>query len=160
MDYEHFTFKLQDALQNASVLAQKNDHSEIGLEHLLLALLAQEDGIVPPVIERIGVNAASLSKQLEERLNDYPKVTGNTQMRLSDEVQKILAKAETHMAKLKDQYLSTEHILLAMTESDGKTGQLLQANGITGKAVLEALKSVRGNVQIDSQDPYGCRPPR
>ncbi len=153
MDYEHFTFKLQDALQNASVLAQKNDHSEIGLEHLLLALLAQEDGIVPPVIERIGGNAASLAKQLEERLKEYPKVTGNTQMRLSNEAQKVLAKAETHMAKLKDQYLSTEHILLAMTESDGKTGQLLQANGITGKAVLEALKSVRGNVQIDSQDP-------
>ena len=153
MDYEHFTFKLQDALQNASALAQKNDHSEIGLEHLLLALLAQEDGIVPPVIERIGGNVASLAKQLEERLKEYPKVTGNTQMRLSNEAQKVLAKAETHMAALKDQYLSTEHVLLAMTESSGRMGELLQSNGITSKTVLEALKSVRGNVQIDSQDP-------
>ena len=153
MDYEKFTLKTQDALQEASALAQKNDHSEIGLEHLLTAMLTQEDGIVPPVVERIGVSPDSLLHQTAERLSTYPKVTGNTQMHLSSEAQKTLAKAEIQMSKLKDSYLSTEHILLAMTESESAAGELLRKNGITYEAVLEALKSVRGNAQVDSQDP-------
>ena len=153
MDYEKFTLKTQDALQEASALAQKNDHSEIGLEHLLTAMLTQEDGIVPPVVERIGVSPDSLLHQTADLLSTYPKVTGNTQMHLSSEAQKTLAKAETQMSKLKDSYLSTEHILLAMTESESAAGELLRKNGITYEAVLEALKSVRGNAQVDSQDP-------
>lgn len=153
MDYEHFTLKTQDALQNASALAQKNDHSEIGLEHLLSSLLSQQDGIVPPIVERVGVNVQSLQKQVDDLLGSYPKVTGNTQMRLSDGVQKVLAKAENEMSKLKDLYLSCEHLLLAMTKSDSATGDLLRKNGITYEAVLESLKSVRGNQSVDSQDP-------
>ena len=153
MDYEHFTLKMQEALQAASALAQKNDHSEIGLEHLLSSLLSQQDGIVPPIVERVGVNVQSLQKQVDDLLGSYPKVTGNTQMRLSDGVQKVLAKAENEMSKLKDQYLSCEHLLLAMTKSDSATGDLLRKNGITYEAVLESLKSVRGNQSVDSQDP-------
>lgn len=153
MDYEHFTLKTQDALQNASALAQKNDHSEIGLEHILSALLSQQDGIVVPIIERVGVNVQSLQKQVDDLLDEYPKVTGNAQMSLSNEAQKVLAKAENEMAKLKDQYLSCEHILLSMTKSDSRVGELLNKNGLTYDAVLEALKSVRGNQTVDSQDP-------
>ncbi|MBQ1629194.1 MAG: AAA family ATPase, partial [Treponema sp.] len=153
MDYEHFTLKMQDALQNASALAQKNDHSEIGLEHLLYALLDQQDGIVPPVIERIGVELSRLKSDVQELLSSYPKVTGNTQMRLSNEAEKVLAKAENEMSKFKDQYLSCEHLLLSMTKSTGRIADLLKRNGITYEAVLEALKSVRGNQTIDSQDP-------
>lgn len=153
MDYEHFTLKTQDALQNASALAQKNDHSEIGLEHLLSALLSQQDGIVVPVIERIGVDVQNLQKQVDDLLDTYPKVTGNAQMTLSNEAQKVLAKAENEMSKLKDQYLSCEHILLSMTKSDSRVGELLNRNGLTYDAVLEAIKSVRGNQTVDSQDP-------
>ena len=153
MDYEHFTLKMQDALQNASALAQKNDHSEIGLEHLLYTLLDQQDGIVPPVIERIGADLSRLKSEVQELLSSYPKVTGNTQMRLSSEAEKVLAKAENEMSKFKDQYLSCEHLLLSMTKSDGRVTELLKRNGITYEAVLEALKSVRGNQTIDSQDP-------
>ena len=153
MDYEHFTLKTQDALQDASALAQKNDHSEIGLEHLLSALLNQKDGIVVPIIERVGVNVQSLQKQVDELLAEYPKVTGNAQMTLSNDAQKVLAKAENEMAKLKDQYLSCEHILLSMTKSDSRVGELLNKNGLTYDSVLEALKSVRGNQTVDSQDP-------
>lgn len=153
MDYEQFTLKTQDALQNASALAQKNDHSEIGLEHLLSSLLSQQDGIVPPIVERVGVNVQSLQKQVDDLLSSYPKVTGNTQMRLSDAVQKVLAKAESEMSKLRDQYLSCEHLLLAMTKSDSAAGDVLRKNGITYETVLEAVKSVRGNQSVDSQDP-------
>lgn len=153
MDYEHFTLKTQDALQDASALAQKNDHSEIGLEHLLSALLNQKDGIVVPIIERVGVNVQALQRQVDELLAEYPKVTGNAQMTLSNDAQKVLAKAENEMSKLKDQYLSCEHILLSMTKSDSRVGELLNKNGLTYDSVLEALKSVRGNQTVDSQDP-------
>ena len=153
MDYEHFTLKTQDALQSASALAQQNDHSEIGCEHLLLALLQQKDGVVPPLAERIGVSVQSLIQDTNELLESYPTVSGNTQMTLSNEAQKILAKAEKEMADLHDQYLSTEHILLAMSKSDGRTGSLLRKHGITHDAILKALKEIRGNQRVNSQDP-------
>lgn len=153
MNYEQFTIKTQEAIQDASSIAQKNDHSEIGLEHLLLALLNQKDGIIVPIVERIGANVQSLKAQVQELLSRYPKVTGNAQMNFSNDAQKVLAKAENEMGKLKDQYLSCEHILLSMTKSDSRVGELLQKNGITYDSVMEALKSVRGNQTVDSQDP-------
>ena len=153
MNYEQFTLKTQDALQSASALAQQNDHSEIGLPHLLVAMLEQKDGITVPVIERIGVQKENLLEAANNLLSTYPKVTGNVQMQLSGEAQKVLAKAEKEMSALKDQFLSVEHILLAMSQSDGRTGELLRQYGISRETILEALKSVRGNQKVDSQDP-------
>ena len=153
MDYEHFTLKTQDALQAASALAQQNDHSEIGAEHLLAALLQQKDGVIPPLVERIGVSVEQLLQETRQLLESYPTVSGNTQITLSNEAQKILAKAEKEMSDLHDQYLSTEHIFLAMSKSDGQTGNLLRKNGIDHTAVLNALKEVRGNQRVNSQDP-------
>jgi len=153
MDYEHFTLKTQDALQQASALAQQRDHGEIGLEHILDALLRQKDGIVPPLVERIGVQVQNIIRENEQLLSAYPSVSGNVQMSLSGAAQKVLAKSEKEMSGLHDQYLSTEHILLAMTESDAPAGEMLRKNGITHTAVLGALKAVRGNQQVNSQDP-------
>ena len=153
MNYEQFTLKTQDALQEASALAQQNDHSEIGLPHLLVAMLEQKDGITVPIIERIGVQKEALLEAAKNLLQTYPRVTGNVQMQLSGEAQKVLAKAEKEMSALKDQFLSVEHILLAMAQSDGRTGELLRQYGITKETILEALKSVRGNQKVDSNDP-------
>lgn len=153
MDYEQFTLKTQDALQQASALAQQKDHSEIGLEHILDALLKQKDGIVPPLVERIGVQVQHLIQENEQLLATYPSVSGNVQMTLSGEAQKVIAKAEKEMADLHDQYLSTEHILLAMSLSSGRVGDMLRKSGISHNAVLDALKAVRGNQQVNSQDP-------
>ncbi len=153
MNYDQFTLKTQDALQSASALAQQNDHSEIGLPHILVAMLEQKEGITLPIIERIGVQAGDLLSAAKNLMNGYPTVRGNVQMQLSGEAQKVLAKAEKEMADLKDQFLSVEHILLAMAESDGKTGDMLRTYGITRQTILEALKSVRGNQRVDSQDP-------
>ena len=153
MNYEQFTLKTQDALQEASSLAQQNDHSEIGLPHLLVAMLEQKDGITSPIVERIGVQKEALLEAARNLLNTYPKVTGNVQMQLSGEAQKVLSKAEKEMAALKDQFLSVEHILLAMAQSDSRTGELLKQYGITKETILEALKSVRGNQKVDKNDP-------
>ncbi|MBO5607401.1 MAG: ATP-dependent chaperone ClpB [Treponema sp.] len=153
MNYDQMTLKTQDALQEASALAQRSDHSEVGLEHLLYALLSQKDGTIPPLVERIGLNVNTLLSKVKSMLDSLPSVRGNVQMTLSSETQKVLAKAEGEMSFLKDQYLSTEHLFLAMTESDGAVGNLLRENGCTHKVCLEALKAVRGNQTIDSNDP-------
>ncbi len=153
MNYDQFTIKTQEAIQDAASLAQKNDHGEIGLEHLLSALLNQQDGIVVPIVEHIGVGSVSLKNQVENLLSQYPKVTGNAQVRFSSETEKTIAKAESEMSKLKDKFLSCEHILLSMAKSDGRVGELLCKNGITYESVMESLKSVRGNQTVDSQDP-------
>ncbi|MCR5614403.1 ATP-dependent chaperone ClpB [Treponema sp.] len=153
MNYDKFTIKAQEALQEASSLAQKNDHSEIAPIHILLSLLTQQDGIVPPIVECVGVNANNLERQAKDILSSLPRVTGNTQMSLSSQGQKILAKAESEMEFLKDEFLSCEHILLALTESSSEAGELLKKNGITRNEVLKALKTVRGNSKVDSQDP-------
>lgn len=153
MNYEQFTLKTQDALQNSSAIAQQNDHSEIGLEHLLISLIEQKNGLVKPVLERIGVNVSDLLQNVKNLLDSYPKVKGNVQMNLSSASQRVLAKAEKEMSDLKDKFLSTEHILLAMSQSEDRVGDLLRKNGVTKQSILESLKAVRGNQSVDSQDP-------
>ena len=153
MNYENFTIKTQEAIQEASSIALKNDCSEIGGEHVLQALIEQKDGLVAPIIERIGVSINELLAKVKAAVDSYPKVNGNANVYFSNEMQKTLAKAEQEMSALHDQYLSTDHILLAMTESDGNCGKLLQSFGINHNNVLEAIKSVRGNQTVDSQDP-------
>ena len=153
MNYENFTIKTQEALQEASSIANKNDNSEIGTEHVLQALLEQQDGLIAPVVERVGVPSIELTKKVRVIVAANPKVSGAAQVYFSSSMQKVLAKAENEMNALHDQYLSTEHILLAMTEADDRTGDLLRKCGINHKAVFEALKSVRGNQTVDSNDP-------
>ena len=153
MNYENFTIKVQEALQESSSIANKNDNAEISPEHLLEALLEQQDGLIVPVVERIGVNANELNTRVKDLIKSNPKVSGAVQVYFSSDLQKILANAEKEMSALKDQYLSTEHLLLAMSEASCQAGDLLRKCGITDKAIIDALKAVRGNQTVDSQDP-------
>jgi len=153
MGFENFTIKSQEAIQEASSIALRNDSSEIGAEHVLQALLEQQDGLVSPIVDRIGVSSSELLKKTKDIISQNPKVKGAAQVYFSNEMQKIIANAETEMTNMHDQYVSTEHILLAMSESDGKGGDFLRKCGINRKTIVEALKSVRGNQTVDSQDP-------
>ena len=153
MNYEKFTIKAQEALQEASSIASKNDHSEITTLHMLISLLQQKDGIVSPIVENIGVNVSQLTKKAQEELKAIPKVTGNNQLTLSSMLAKVLSKAENEMAALKDEYLSCEHILLALSENQDTAGNLLSKSGITKGKILQSLQTVRGNNRVDSQDP-------
>ncbi len=153
MDQDKMTIKAFDALQEASSLARQNDHAEIANEHILVAMLEQKDGIVPPLVERIGMSASALASQARILLERIPRVSGNANLFLSNMAQRTLANAEKEMSRLKDDYVSTEHFLLAMTQNTDSVASLLKENGITGDAILQALKSIRGNSKIDSQDP-------
>ena len=153
MNYENFTIKTQQAIQDASSIANKNDNSEIGTAHILQALLEQEDGLIVPIVERIGVPSTELLKKIKDIIHTYPKVSGAAQVYLSSDAQKVLAKAENEMSALHDQFLSTEHLLLAMTVVQNSVSDVLSRCGINHEAIIEALKSVRGNQTVDSQDP-------
>ncbi|MDR2659632.1 MAG: ATP-dependent chaperone ClpB [Spirochaetaceae bacterium] len=154
MNYDKFTIKAQEALNEASTLAQKSDHAQIEGEHLLLALIEQKDGIVPPLLERIGVNPNTLAEECRTRIAALPKVYGDAaQVYLSPGLSKTLAKAENEAAGLKDDFVSTEHLLLALAASDGGAGELLKKNGVNRQAILAALKAVRGNARVNDQNP-------
>jgi ATP-dependent Clp protease ATP-binding subunit ClpB len=154
MDYEKLTIKAQEALNEASSIAQKEDHSQIETEHLLLALLRQEDGIVSPIVERIGADPAALVKAAGALCAGLPKIYGEAaQVFFSSGAAKILAKAEAEAASLKDEFVSAEHILIAIAAGEGKASELLKKAGVTKNAILGALKQVRGNTRVTDQTP-------
>lgn len=156
MNFDQMTLKTQDAIQEANSLANQKDHSQIGCEHLLFAMLNQEDSIIPPLVERIGIKPSVLISELNSLLDSYPQVTGSgAQISLSSDAQKVLAKAEKEMNDMKDMYLSTEHLFLAMTENEGRVGDVLRKLGATKTKTMDALKIVRGNNRVDSNDPEG-----
>ncbi|MDR1220882.1 MAG: ATP-dependent chaperone ClpB [Treponema sp.] len=158
MNYDKLTIKAQDALNEASVIAQKGDHAQIEIEHILLALLAQEGGVAAPIIERIGANVQQLIADTSELVKKNPKIYGEAaQLYLSSAAGKVVAKAEAEAETLKDEFVSTEHLLLAISASGSasgaKAGELLVRAGVTKNAILEALRAVRGNTRVTDQSP-------
>ncbi|MBP5793430.1 MAG: type VI secretion system ATPase TssH, partial [Spirochaetaceae bacterium] len=108
MNYEQYTIKAQEALRSATILAQQEDHSEVGTAHILSAILEQADGIIPPLFERIGVPIKRIQAEAKELVSQTPKMHGNVQISISPEAAKVLAKAEKEAAQLKDEYLAVE----------------------------------------------------
>ena len=133
MDYEKLTIKAQEALNEASAIAQRNDHAQVEVEHLLLALLNQEDGIVAPIIERIVADPAGVKAGAEALIAGTPKIYGEAaQLYFSSAASKVLAKAEAEAGALKDEFVSTEHILIAIAAGEGKAAELLKKAGVKG----------------------------
>ena len=154
MNYEKFTIKAQEALGEAASIAQKNDHSQIESEHLLLALLQQENGIAAPIIKQIGADVNRLISETQALVRGTPKIFGEAaQVFYSPALSKILAKAELEASSLKDEYVSTEHILLAMSAAEGRAADLLKNSGVNKNAILSALKQVRGKARVTDQNP-------
>jgi ATP-dependent Clp protease ATP-binding subunit ClpB len=154
MRYDKLTLKAQEALQEADSLAHSFNHSALDSEHLLLALLEQKDGIIPPLLERIGADPAEFSGAVRKSLSQKPKVYGDAaQLTMAPRLAKVLNKAEQEADGLKDEFTSTEHLLLALMDSSGEAGDLLKARGVTRDAALGALRAVRGNQRVTDQNP-------
>jgi ATP-dependent Clp protease ATP-binding subunit ClpB len=155
IDPNRFTRKTGEALQAAQALARERNHSQVTPEHLLAALVSQPEGVVLPVLERLGVSAKTVRDRVDEALGNLPQVYGQTaqQAQLSQDAYGVLEGADQERTKLDDDYLSTEHILLAMAEVTGGVGDLLRGLGVTRDAVLDALKDVRGSHRVTSENP-------
>jgi ATP-dependent Clp protease ATP-binding subunit ClpB len=152
---DRFTRKTAEALGAAQAGAREQGNTEVTSEHVLRALVAAPEGIVSGVLERIGVVPGQLLARLDEILAARPRVSGTTvrEASLAAEAFRVLEAADAQRASLDDEYLSTEHLLLAMTEVVGGVGDLLRGVGVTHDAVLEALKAVRGSHRVTSDNP-------
>jgi len=156
MRIDRFTAKMQEALQESQTLASGFQQQEITAEHLLLALLRQPDGLARPILEQLHVDVQSIENQLEAALVQRPKVTGGAvDQYLGNELRSLLNEAEAEMSRLKDEYVSVEHVLLALAESKAKAGDILRAAGATHAKFMQALQAVRGSQRVTDQNPEG-----
>ncbi len=158
--WDKFTIKAQEAIQQATDLASQNGNPEVLPTHMLAALLQDREGIVVPVLTKLGVNPDALAAQAAERIGRLPKVSGGgaVQPHLSAAGQKVLDQTFKEAEKFKDEYVSTEHLLLAMSQEKDKGNgpyQLLVPAGATHDAILKALTSIRGSQRVTDQNPEG-----
>jgi ATP-dependent Clp protease ATP-binding subunit ClpB len=156
MNIDKLTLKAQEALQSAKGVAEQRSHQQIDVEHLLYALLMQKEGIVIPIIQKLGANPNLIASQLEVELNRIPKVTGAGvgQVYLSSRLNEILNAAWKEAERLTDEYISTEHLLIAIADERGGTSsQILQRNGVTKDAIFKVLQEIRGSHRVTDQNP-------
>ena len=154
MRLEKFTFKSQDAIQEAQRLAESRGHQNMEVEHLLKALVEQEGGLVPMILERLGVNNKLVASDIEEFLEKIPSVSGTGfQVYLSPNLKQVLERAMRLAAEMKDEYVSTEHLLLAILESDTPAGRILRKRGVTRDNVMEVIKQIRKGQRVTDQNP-------
>ncbi len=144
MRLDRYTIKAQEALQAAQRSAETLASAQLEPEHLLDALVAQEDGLVAPLLKKLGVSTASIRSELDRHLSSQPKVDG-TQISLSPKLDAIFRQAAKEADQFKDEYLSTEHLLLALAASDGFAGKLLRSQGADRADILKVLASIRGS---------------
>jgi ATP-dependent Clp protease ATP-binding subunit ClpB len=155
--WDKFTLKSQEAIQRASSLANENGQPEVLPIHLLMALVDDREGIIVPLLQKIGVPTEQLVSSARQVIDKLPKVSGATsEPGLSSSMQKILNDAAKEAQDFKDEYVSTEHLLLALAQNKKDPAQMLLASlGATRDAILQALTSVRGNQRVTDQNPEG-----
>jgi len=153
--WDKFTVKAQEAVQRASQLASEHGNPELLPLHLLAALLEDKEGIVPPVLEKIGIGPQAVLSEVYVALERLPKVSGEAaQSNLSNEANKLLDQAFKEASNFKDEYVSTEHLLLAITHLKRDAAQqILARHGATYDAILKALTAVRGSQKVTDQNP-------
>jgi ATP-dependent Clp protease ATP-binding subunit ClpB len=149
MQLERLTLKTQEALAAAQRLAQQHGHAQVEPEHLAVALLDQEGGLAVSLLQRIGVNHAAVRSELEKRLGYFSTVHGATQVGLARETQEALEAAQAEADKMKDAYVSTEHVLMGLAANKAWLGNLLRQNGVTRDAVFAVLKDIRGSQRAE-----------
>src|SRR5688572_13156721 len=152
MRFDKFTLKAQEAVMRAQEFAQQRDHSEILPLHLLAALLAEKEGVVLPLLQKIGADVGHIGSTISLQLDALPRATG-TQTGMARSTQDVFNQAQKEADRLKDDYVSTEHLLLGLTKATSETHALLSAEGVTHDNILAALKDIRGGQRVTDQNP-------
>ena len=150
-----FTEKSQEAVVRAQQMAEELNHSQVEPEHLFAALLQQDEGLVPQILQRVGSNPRDLLQQVQAELDRAPKVSGSgVQVGISPRLRKVLVRAHDEIQQFRDEYVSAEHLLLALIEvGGGAVERILRQAGVTREALLQALTQVRGSQRVTSQNP-------
>ena len=156
MRFDRFTLKAQEAVQEAQNIVLENNQQQLDVEHLMLALLKQSEGVVPSIIQKLGANPAAIKKAVFDEIQNRPQVSGSGagQLYLTPRLNQVIDAAFDQMEKLQDQYVSTEHLLLAISgESEGAASIILRDEGITRDAILKVLVDIRGSQRVTDQTP-------
>src|ERR1041385_5743254 len=152
--FDKLTLKGQEALQAAQSHAQEKNNPQVAPEHLLWALIEQKDGVVLPVLQKLGVNVQTIAHQMADAVAKLPKVQGQAELYISPALNKILEDALKEADQFKDEYVSTEHLLIALSTAKGEAvARILQSHGATKDAILKVLVSIRGTQKITDQNP-------
>ena len=152
--FEKMTVKAQEAVQNAQEVAARHENQQIEPIHLLAALVSQTDGVVPSLLTRLGARSETLSQEIEKEIGRLPKVQGFGQQHMGRPLNAVLERAFKEADSFKDEYVSTEHLFLAIAAQDrDPAGQLLKRHGASHEAILQALTGVRGTQRVTSQNP-------
>jgi ATP-dependent Clp protease ATP-binding subunit ClpB len=157
MDFNRFTEKLQEAVRAAQSIAIQHGNQQLDTEHLLLALLDQQGGLAPSILNKADIRVDALRTRVQQEVDRLPKVSGAAggpdQVYVTNRVTKLLTQAEEEAKRLKDDYVSVEHVLLAATDDSGATGKLFREFGITRERLMRALQEVRGSQRVTTQNP-------
>ncbi|VYU24652.1 ATP-dependent chaperone ClpB [Clostridium tertium] len=161
MNIDKMTLRVQEALNNASLIAVKFNHQQVELIHLFTALVEQEDGLIPNIFTKMGVSVKGINDDLNRVLGNMPKVLGeganSSGVYATRQIEEVLVKAEDIAKKFEDSYISVEHLMLAIIDVDknGEVKTILNKYNINKKTFMEVLKEVRGNQRVETQDPEG-----
>src|SRR6266545_1760771 len=160
MDPNRMTEKAQEAVRQAQSLAQRHGHQQIDAEHLAVALLSQDGGVAPRAVEKAGGHPATLRQGLQKALERMPRVSGPGapagQVYIAPRVNDVFTAAETEAKNMKDEFVSVEHLLLALAGvKDGAVADAFRAAGLTRDKLLEGVAAVRGGQRVTSQTPEG-----
>ena len=154
INYNKMTIKAQEALQETVQLAEKLSHQMLQVEHLTYAVISQQDGLLRPLLQKLGVNPDILLSEIKKVIDSLPKVSGSAQPTLSNDAQRAIDYAFDEAKKMGDEYVSTEHILLGAIEHAGYTlRKIFASNGVDSKSILKAIKEIRGSTKITDQNP-------
>ena len=157
MNLNRYTEKAQEAVMGAQQLAESRGHPELVPEHLLFTLLEQREGVVPEIVRRLGVDPGALAAATQPELEKLPQVHGGAQPHASARLRTVATQAESEAKRLKDEYVSTEHLLVAIASEGGRAAavRVLQQHGITKDKIYEALTTIRGSQRVTTQNPEG-----
>ncbi len=154
MRFDKFTIKSQELIQNAQSLAAGHGHQQIEPEHLLAAMLAEKEGVAGAILRKLGVSPETINLELTDLIGQQPKVSGGSDAYISSRSKAVLEKAFAEASQMKDEYVSIEHILLAVVdEKGGRTARLLQRHGVSRESILKVLMDIRGNQRITDPNP-------
>ena len=157
MDFNRFTEKMQDAVRNAQSVAAQHGNQQVDVEHLLLALLDQEGGLATSILNKADIPAAALRTRVQQEIDRLPKVTrpaaGPEQIYVTQRLTKVATQAEQEAKRLKDDFTSVEHVLLALTDDSGAAGKFFKEFGITRERLMRVLQDVRGSQRVTTQNP-------
>ncbi len=154
MNWEKLTIKAQEAISEAQKKAESLGHQAVENEHLLSALIAQKEGIIRPILEKLGARPESISNDLEKEFRKIPRVEGSAQVYISPRLKQALDTAFIEAERLKDEYVSTEHLLISISEvKDTPTAHILKSHGVTKESIYTVLKDIRGTQRVTDQAP-------